>query len=472
MPLLFGLAPGGVCRARAVAAPPVGPYPTLSPLPALLTLAERFRFLDLRVRGEASTYEPERRFPFSRTVLVACLALTGISIVLLPRVRFEYDFSKLSPSYPEYDRRAAALAPVFTSSSRRNPAYLLVDSPEDVAVVTRALNDLAERDTLILAVESLQERFPTTAERAGDKLEQLSELRTVLDDPFLSADTTGQVERLRRAASVREPIALDSVPEFLTRPFTSKTGEIGNFVVVFPNGSLSDGELSLRFAELIGEVRTDDGRVFYSASTQLVAADMLRLMQQESPRMVTITLLIVVLLVWLTFRSLKWTLVALMPLAIGILWMLGAMVISGVTLTFYNLVVLPTVLGIGNDGGVHLAHRYREEGKGSIRRVLRSTGEHVTMGAMTNLIGFGGLLLSAHPGLRSIGVLAVVGIGATLMATLAFFPALLQVLEDMRWLEPRRRRRLKYNLPEFTQRRPTFRLRIRRGDKPQNPNDS
>jgi hypothetical protein len=62
--------------------------------------------------------------------------------------------------------------------------------------------------------------------------------------------------------------------------------------------------------------------------------------------------------------------------------------------------------------------------------VLRSTGEHVTMGALTTMIGFGGLLLSFHPGLRSIGELAVVGIGATLLTALLFLPALLQWLED------------------------------------------
>ncbi|OZC04247.1 transporter [Rubricoccus marinus] len=435
-------------------------------LPALLSLAERFRILDLRIQGEASTYEPDRRFPFSRTILGVCLAIVAVALLLLPRVRFEYDFSKLSPTYPEYDERAEAVAPVFSGSSRSNPAYILVDEADDVRRVTEALSDLAGRDSLILAVESLQERLPTQPQGIGAKLESLRELRTVLDDPFLAADTTGQVARLRRAASATQGIPLDSVPDFLTRPFTSKTGEIGNFVVVFPSGSLSDGLRSLRFAELVGEVRTEEGKTFYAASTQLVAADMLRLMQEESPRMVGITFLLVFLFVWLTFRSLKWSLVAMAPLAVGILWMLGTMVISGVTLTFYNLVVLPTVLGIGNDGGVHIAHRYREEGKGSIRRVLRSTGEHVTMGALTNLIGFGGLLLSSHPGLRSIGLLAVVGIGATMAATLVFFPALLQVLEDLRWLEPRRRRR-RYELPEFKVRRPTFKLRWRPGGQPE-----
>ena len=433
----------------------------LTVLPALIALAERTGAINLRVRGESSDYEPERRFPFARTIVSICLGVTGLAIVLLPQVRFEYDFSKLEPTYDEYDKRARALAPVFSSGERRNPAYILLDDVGDVRPVSDALKELAAQDSMILTVESLQERFPTDSAGAVRKLERLAEIRTVLSDPFLAADQTGQVAMLRQAASATEPVPLDSVPPFLTRPFRTKSGEIGNFVIVFPRGNMSDGRRSMRFAELIGSVQTPEGEDFYAASTQLVAADMLRLMQGESTLMVQITFALVFVLVFVSFRSIRWTLAAILPLVVGILWMLAVMAIGSIELTFYNLVVLPTVLGIGNDGGVHLTHRYQEEGKGSIRRVLRSTGEHVTMGAVTNLIGFAGLLLSNHPGLRSIGVLAVAGIGATLAATLIFFPAALQILEDLRWFDKRRRRRRRlYDLgdPEEV-RRPTFKLR-------------
>ena len=406
-------------------------------------------------------YEPDARFPFSRTIVAVCLGITVVCVIAIPRVSFEYDFSKLEPDYPAYEQRAAAVRPALSSQSdRRNPAYILLDTPQEVRAVSDALKDLAARDSMILAVESLQERFPTDSATTRQKLDRLAEIRAVLNDPFLIADTTGQVERLRQAASATSPISLDSVPKFITRPFTTKSGEVGNFVIVFPRGSLSDGRRSIRFAGLIGEVSTPGGGEFYAASTQLVAADMLRLMQEESPRMVGVTFLLVFILVIVSFRSPRWTLVAVFPLLVGLSWMLGLMELFGIPLTFYNLVVLPTVLGIGNDGGVHLTHRYREEGRGSIRRVLRSTGEHVSMGAITNLIGFGGLLLSGHPGLQSIGVLAVVGIGGTLAATLVFFPALLQVVEDNRWLDRRRKRRRKrYDLgdPEDIK-NPTFRL--------------
>ncbi len=431
----------------------------LTVLPALLSIAERTGALNLRLRGEASRVELDPRFPFSRTIMVGCLVLTAACVLAIPKVSFEYNFSNLEPEYDEYYRRAEALEPVFGQSERRNPAYILLDSPESVQAVTEAVEALAEQDSLILAVESLQERFPRDSAGVAAKLDRLAGIREVLDDPFLRADTTGQIERLRMAASATEPIPLDSVPPFLTRPFTTRSGEIGDFVIVFPRGNMADGRRSIRFAELIGEVTTEEGSSFYAASTQLVAADMLRLMQDESPLMVGVTFLLVFVLVFLSFRSVKWTLVAVVPLLVGLAWMLGIMVLFGVQLTFYNLVVLPTVLGIGNDGGVHLTHRYREEGRGSIRRVLRSTGEHVTMGALTNLVGFGGLLLSSHPGLRSIGVLAVVGIGATLAATLVFYPALLQVLEDNRWLDRRPRRRRQYDLgdPDAIL-HPTFKL--------------
>lgn len=432
----------------------------LTVLPALLSIAERTGALNLRMRGEHSAFEAEKRFPFARTILAVCLGVTVLSVLLIPDVRFEYNFSNLEPEYDEYFRRAEALKPVQGDSDRRNPAYILLDSPAQVRSVSTALKELATRDTLVLAVESLQERFPTDASTERRKLERLRDIRNVLADPFLAADTTGQIARLRAAASATEPISLDSVPAFLTRPFMTREGKIGDFVIVFPRGSMSDGRNSIRFSELIGQVTTATGEEFYAASTQLVAADMLKLMQDESPLMVGITFLLVFLLVVVSFRSLRWTLIAMTPLVFGLIWMLGAMALGGILLTFYNLVVLPTVLGIGNDGGVHLAHRYQEEGKGSIRRVLRSTGEHVTMGAMTNLIGFSGLLISSHPGLHSIGVLAVTGIGATLATTLVLFPALIQVLEDNDLLERKKRApRRTYDLgDERRLQNPTFRL--------------
>jgi uncharacterized protein len=403
-------------------------------LPSLLVLAERVGALRLEAAPEvAPSARASGRFLAARPVLLASLLLMVVSVALLPFERFEYNFARLEPEPRAYLDRAERVWPAFEQGTggRRNPAYVVLDTPEQAERVAEELRARAATDTTIADVESLAERFPMTPAAAERRIERIAEIRALTEDPFLQADTTGQIARVRRAASPTAPIPLADVPEDLRRPFTDREGEVGRFVVVYPRGELSeDARRSMAFAAAVSDIPLGDGTTVDGGSTSIVAAEMLRLMLAESPFMVALTFLVIALLMGLVFRSVLWAGLALLPLVVGVLWMLGGMVAAGLLFTFYNLVVLPAVLGIGNDCGVHLVHRYREEGPGSLRYVLRSTGEHVTVGALTTMIGFAGLLLSFHPGLRSIGQLAVLGIGTTLLAALFFLPALLQWRED------------------------------------------
>ncbi|MGM0738420.1 MAG: MMPL family transporter, partial [Bacteroidota bacterium] len=72
--------------------------------------------------------------------------------------------------------------------------------------------------------------------------------------------------------------------------------------------------------------------------------------------------------------------------------------------------------------------------KKSMSAVLKSTGQHITIGSFTTMLGFSGLLLTNHPGLTSIGVLAVIGIGLTLFSALTYLPSLVQLLENRSWI--------------------------------------
>jgi predicted RND superfamily exporter protein len=225
------------------------------------------------------------------------------------------------------------------------------------------------------------------------------------------------------------------VPAYLRDMFTTKTGELGTFVMVYPGVPLSDGRQSMAFASEVGRVELEDGREFFAGSTSIIAAEMLRLMQKEAPLMVGMVFIIMLIIVFNYFRSLKWSLLATIPLIVGLLWMLLVMEIVGMKLNFFNMVVLPAIIGIANDDGIHLASRYRDKGKGKIMSVLRSTGEHCVIGTLTTMVGFIGLTFSFHPGLRSIGFLALIGLTTTLLAALVFLPAMAQWMEDRGYVE-------------------------------------
>ena len=361
------------------------------------------------------------------TVVAILAAMTQLS-----GVQFEYDFGELEPRYEAYEAFKDKTRDLHSTASTRNAAYVLTDSPADAEAVAHVLRRRAEQDTTsptIRAVETIYDRFPVTREAQQAKLDRLQEIRNLLDDRFLRASENEDLQRLEQAASARAPIPLDDVPDFIKAPFLKRDGTVGDIVIVYPSVGLADGRKSMAFADDVSRITLDDGTTYYSASTSIVASDMLRLMIDEAPLMILLTVSLILVFKAIALGRLRWIALAFAPLAVSFLWMFGAMSVLGLKLNFFNLVVLPTVLGIGDDSSIHLVHRYREEGRGSVRKVITSTGEHVTMSAITTMIGFGGLLLSMHPGLRSIGALAVLGIAMTLVAAMISLPALLQWLE-------------------------------------------
>ena len=404
-------------------------------MPALLILFERYRLLNFEVgAGVRTALQGYGRIPGARGLVLGSMGLVIAALVFLPRVGFQYDFGALDPVYEEYDAKRNLIGEVYPSRGR-NPAYVLVDDPSEAPAVEEAIERHAQADTLsptIDRAETLQERFPMADEEQQHKLDRIAEIRALLADPFVQADTDEGLARVELAAGTVQPLTIEQLPESIRNRFISKTGELGGFIVIYPSVGLADGRASMAFADDVGKIVTEDGNTYYAGSPSIVAADMLRLMRSDAPWMMAGALIMVILLMWINFRAVRLVALATAPLVVGVLWMILVIELVGIQLNFYNMIVLPAILGIGNDAGVHLVHRYQEEGPGSIRRVLRYTGEHIAMGSFTTMIGFAGLLLSFHPGLHSIGELAVVGIGATLLAALLFLPAALQWLEDRR----------------------------------------
>lgn len=134
------------------------------------------------------------------------------------------------------------------------------------------------------------------------------------------------------------------------------------------------------------------------------------------------------LLVW-DFRSLPLALLAMVPLVIGAVWMVGVMQISGLQLTLLNVIGVPLILGIGIDDGVHLLHRYRAEGAGKVKTVFTSTGKAVLLTSLTTMLAFGSLVFATYRGLGSMGIALFIGVGTCFFASVLLLPPLLGWLE-------------------------------------------
>lgn len=405
-------------------------------LPAILVIFERWNWILLLPKSQnLKSRSAIQRFPFSRAIVVIGLVVSGIVIAMSGNLRFEYQFSELEPTFPEYEE-FREFARGVDESSRRNPAYVIADTHDQVFEILDILRERKQQnpETMISEVEALQERFPPTEELANQKLDYIAEIRQLLQNTFIVDQEDENLDILRRGSQTTEPLDVSRIPDYMKNRFTTRDGEIGRFAIVYPNQGLSDGLKSIAFKNELSNIELSDGETFQPASTSIVAASMLELMRTESPYMVIATFVIVFILIYISFGNLKWAMIALIPLIIGLLWLFGVMMVFGLKFNFYNLVVLPAILGIGCDNGVHLAHRFRDEGRKSMWEVLSSTGQHITVGSLTTMLGFAGLLFTNHPGLQSIGIMATAGIGMTLFSALTFLPSMVQWLEDRNML--------------------------------------
>ncbi len=141
----------------------------------------------------------------------------------------------------------------------------------------------------------------------------------------------------------------------------------------------------------------------------------------------------VVILLWIDLRRVRDALLALMPLLVGVLWLVCIMGLIGLKFNLANFFAVPILIGIGVDSGIHIMRRHREDQRGIGHPQLGTTRRAVFMTSLTSLIGFGMLITAEHRGVRSLGIVMAMGAGFGLIASILVLPAVLGWLEQHRW---------------------------------------
>ena len=132
----------------------------------------------------------------------------------------------------------------------------------------------------------------------------------------------------------------------------------------------------------------------------------------------------------LDFRNLRDMFLALLPPLAGGAMMVGAMGLLQVNLNPANLIVLPLVLGIGVDDGVHVVHDYRRQMRARQKeyKISASTINAILLTSLTSMVGFGSLMIASHQGLFSVGLTLLVGVGCCGFISLIPLPAILRLV--------------------------------------------
>jgi predicted RND superfamily exporter protein len=398
-------------------------------LPAMLGLPGRLGWRGWRVKA-VTLAEPElgRWLPRNarRVVWVAgpLALLLGLQV---SRARFDYNFSALEdgelPSFV-LDRVTNRLL-----GYSQTPTVILTDSPEEerrlVGQIQARRAELGEASTVDFAA-ALGDLVPERQEEKQAVLRAIDRTLARVDRDGLPPAQATVLDTFRRAARA-EPFGVEDIPASVRRQFEAADGAQGGFVLVFPRVSMSDGEKVMAFARELRGLKLGEGRPARAAGEAMILSDIIDMVVRESGPVLVAAVVAVLLALLLTLGNLREALVCLAPTAASIVVLVGLMGLGGWRFNFLNIVAIPVLIGTTVDGSVHLMGRLREAGLARFGAVLAETGRAITGGLITSAVGFAALTVAAHPGLRSLGLLTILGFSVNLLVMLVCFPAVLLI---------------------------------------------
>lgn len=159
----------------------------------------------------------------------------------------------------------------------------------------------------------------------------------------------------------------------------------------------------------------------------ILGRELKRLVREGSIEAAFLALGLVLVILWSHFRRFRYVLLTAVPLVLGELGALGGMTLLGLNLNMVSMGIIPVVLGIGIDDGIHIVHRFLDQGEKDVPGVFRFAGRAVVITSMTTIVGFGSLIFSSYKGLWSAGLFAILGVGMCLLSSVTLLPALLKI---------------------------------------------
>ncbi len=326
---------------------------------------------------------------------------------------------------------AGVPAPDFEALARRSTTAAqlaaaaggVVDAlDESRLAMTQAALPTEAMDQTIAAFKALRDRAKSLDEAGRARLSHLeADAAQILQPAWETA----------QAVAERGHYVPGDLPPLFARRYWSRDGQLVALYVV-PSGEFWEHDVAEQFRQ---DVVAIDPEASGLATVHVRHGE---IVVEGFRRAAVLAAGLVLLILTIDFRSVKDAALALVPTAVGWLWMAGLMAVIGLRFDVANVVSMPLVLGIGIAFGVHMLHRCREVEEhdepldGRLETVVRGTGGAIAVAALTTIIGFAGLTVSAHGGMTSFGSLMMLGIGSCLLATVLVLPSLLLLLGRVR----------------------------------------
>jgi hopanoid biosynthesis associated RND transporter like protein HpnN len=272
--------------------------------------------------------------------------------------------------------------------------------------------------TALRAIESAQSRVPADSPllAIGRDLQALgtqSDSQLMAANAALTAFLPMELDSLRQSLAA-QPVTLTSLPKDLTVDWVTPDGRAR--IQVLPRASAMNSAGLRAFVQQVTAIAPNAGG---SAVTVISSARTIIGAFREAA---VLALIAIAAILMVFLRRPRDVLLILAPLVLSSLMTVLVIVLLPLPLNFANIIALPLLQGVGVSFNLYFVMNWRA---GDRSFLASPTARAILFSALTTGTAFGSLAFSHHPGTASMGLLLLLSLACTLIATFVFEPALL-----------------------------------------------
>jgi len=179
---------------------------------------------------------------------------------------------------------------------------------------------------------------------------------------------------------------------------------------------------------------TDDIKI-YVAGRPIVEGTMALLGPADMKKMVPIVILVIFLVLFITLRSFKGTLITLGVVFLSTIWAFGLMALVGIPIYAVSTMIPVMLIAIGVADGIHLYshlqtfinHNPKASKKAVVKDMIKHMWKPVVMTSVTTAVGFISLLTSEVYPVKYFGIFTAFGVMMAMVFSLVFLPAAIMI---------------------------------------------
>jgi hopanoid biosynthesis associated RND transporter like protein HpnN len=305
------------------------------------------------------------------------------------------------------------LAPTLAAAA--NPPTAPVTAADIRAAMSKT------HDAIMAVAPSLAKTSPLLGIAAAlDKLQGQSDAQIMAMNAGVTRFLPGALLELATSLNA-QPITLANLPPGVARNWFLPSGQVR--VEALPSAAAQTTKGLQEFAAAVLKVAPDAGGP--AISTIATAGTILNAFREAA----ILAFVAIAVILFAVFRTIRESLLVLATLALSALLTALFAWVARMSINYANIIALPLLLGVGVSFNVYFVMNFRA----GMRRFLSSATAHaVLFSALTTGTAFGTLVASADRGTSSMGELLFLSLGAVLIATFIFLPALLYTLDARR----------------------------------------